>query len=426
MMKHLFSPRLIVSLGFGLAIAASGEEWTEYRGPHGDGKSNESIPASWPATGLKRLWHAETPTGFSSFSVADGKAFTIVSRTIDGAPISVCLALDANTGKEIWAAPTGVANFKGGGDSGAEGNTGGDGPRSTPSVSNNRVYVYSADMVLQCLDAETGKAVWKRDIVKEFGGKNIGWKSAQSPVIDGGLVFVAGGGDGQSMLAFNKNTGIAVWKTGNEALTHATPVVATILGVKQVIFFMQSGLVALDASTGKQLWKFAFPYRTSTACSPVVDGNLVFCTAGYGIGAAVCEVAKSGATFEAKELWRVRGDTPLGDLWSTPVCKDGYLYGMISFKNFGKGPLKCVELKTGNVKWEQPGFGVGNVVLAGNQLIALADDGQLALVDANPNTYKETARMKAITGKCWSTPAVSDNKLYVRSTKEGACFELGK
>ncbi len=281
-------------------------------------------------------------------------------------------------------------------------------------------------MILQCLDAESGKPVWKKDIIKEFGGKNIGWKSAQSPVIDGDLIYVAGGGAEQSMLAFNKNSGETVWKTGSESITHATPAVATILGVKQVIFFMQSGLVALDAANGKPLWKFAFPYRTSTACSPVVEGNLVFCTAGYGIGAAVCEVSKSGMGFEAKELWRVRGDTPLGDLWSTPVCKDGYLYGMISFKNFAKGPLKCVNLKSGDVKWEQAGFGAGNVVLAGNQLIALADDGQVAQIDPNPAAYKETGRMKAISGKCWSTPAVSGGKLYVRSTKEGACFDLGK
>ncbi len=425
-MKRLLIFQIVTTISLGMASGVFAEEWSEYRGPHGDGKSTESVPATWPATGLKRLWLEETPGGFSSFTVANGKAFTIVSRTIDGAPIAACVALDAKTGKELWAAPTGVAIFQGGGDSGAEGNKGGDGPRSTPSVSGNRVYVYSADMILQCLDAESGKPVWKKDIIKEFGGKNIGWKSAQSPVIDGDLIYVAGGGAEQSMLAFNKNSGETVWKTGSESITHATPAVATILGVKQVIFFMQSGLVALDAANGKPLWKFAFPYRTSTACSPVVEGNLVFCTAGYGIGAAVCEVSKSGMGFEAKELWRVRGDTPLGDLWSTPVCKDGYLYGMISFKNFAKGPLKCVELKSGDVKWEQAGFGAGNVVLAGNQLIALADDGQVAQIDPNPAAYKETGRMKAISGKCWSTPAVSGGKLYVRSTKEGACFDLGK
>jgi outer membrane protein assembly factor BamB len=114
----------------------------------------------------------------------------------------------------------------------------------------------------------------------------------------------------------------------------------------------------------------------------------------------------------------------VADLWSTPVCKDGYLYGMISFKKFGSGPLKCVDLKTGAVKWEQPGFGAGNVVLAGPNLIALSDDGQVVLVEANPSGYKEFARTRAVSGKCWSTPALSDGKLYVRSTKEGVCLDL--
>jgi outer membrane protein assembly factor BamB len=187
---------------------------------------------------------------------------------------------------------------------------------------------------------------------------------------------------------------------------------------------MQSGLVSLEAGSGKLLWKFAFPYRTATGCSPVVSGDIVFVTAGYGIGGAACQVKKTDSGFEASELWRVKGDNLVASLWSTPVCKDGYLYGMISFKKFGKGPLKCVDLKTGEVKWEQPGFGAGNVLLVGNNLIALADDGEVVLVEASPQGYKELARTKAIVGKCWSTPALSNGHLYVRSTKEAACLDL--
>ncbi|HVV72946.1 MAG TPA: PQQ-binding-like beta-propeller repeat protein, partial [Verrucomicrobiae bacterium] len=150
----------------------------------------------------------------------------------------------------------------------------------------------------------------------------------------------------------------------------------------------------------------------------------VFCTAGYGIGGAACRVSRTGAGFEAAELWRVKGDNQLASLWSTPVCKDGYLYGMISFKKVAKGPLKCVDLKTGEVKWEQPGFGAGNVILAGDNLVALADDGEVVVAKASPNGYKELARTKAVSGKCWSYPALSNGRLYVRSTKEAACFDL--
>jgi hypothetical protein len=400
------------------------EDWTQYRGNSGDGACAESVAAGWPSAGPKRLWTAQTPAGFSSLVIADGKAFTIISREMDGTLAEVCVALDAVTGKEIWAAVTGKAKYQGGGDSGADGNKGGDGPRSTPAVSGNRVYVYSAQMLLSCLDAGTGKAIWKTDVRQEFNGKNIGWESAMSPVVDGNQVYIAGGGPGQSMLALDKGTGAVVWKTGDDSMTHATPVVATIQGVKQVIFLMQSGLVSLEAGTGKPLWTFPFTYRTATGCSPVVSGDIVFCTAGYDVGGAACEITRSGGSFAAKELWRIKGNATAASLWSTPVCKDGYLYGMMTFKKFATGPLKCVELKTGTVKWEQPGFGAGNVVLAGNTLVALADDGQVTLVEATPLEYKELGRTKAIQGKCWSTPALSNGRLYVRSTKETACLDL--
>ena len=401
------------------------ENWSQYRGNAGDGSSTESSLHAWAADGPKRLWTARTPAGFSSFVVADGKAFTVIAREVEGSLAEVCIALDSQSGKELWATPTGAAKYRGGGDSGAEGNDGGDGPRSTPAVSGNRVYVYSAQLMLSCLDAQTGKLVWKKDIVQDFGGKNIGWESAMSPVIDGKLVYVAGGGSGQGMMAFEKETGAVAWKSGDEQMTHATPVVATIHDVRQVIFLMQSGLVSVEAASGKPLWRFPFTYRTATGCSPVVSGDIVFCTAGYEVGGAACQVGRDGDSFEAKELWRTKGNAAVASLWSTPVCKDGYLYGMISFKKFAKGPLKCVDLKTGAVKWEQPGFGAGNVVLAGNNLVALADDGEVVLVEANPDGYKELARAKAVNGKCWSTPALSNGRLYVRSTKESACLDLG-
>jgi outer membrane protein assembly factor BamB len=278
--------------------------------------------------------------------------------------------------------------------------------------------------VLTCLDASNGKTVWTKDIVKEFGGKNIGWSSAMSPVIAGDLVYVAGGGPDQCMLAFRKATGVVAWKAGTGTMTHATPMVAKIEGVEQAIFILQSGLVAVEAGTGKQLWTFAFPWRTATACSPVVAGNMVFVTASYDVGGAACEVTKQGMSFAAKEVWRDKGNSTTSSLWSTPVAQGGHLYGMISGKKYGNGPLKCVDLKTAQLKWEQPGFGTGNVILSGNTLIALSDDGRVTLVEATPAGYREKGTFKAVEGKCWSTPALSNGRLYVRSTREGACFDL--
>jgi len=151
----------------------------------------------------------------------------------------------------------------------------------------------------------------------------------------------------------------------------------------------------------------------------------VVCTAGYDIGGAACKVSRGSQGFTATELWRVKGNAAVASLWSTPVAKDGYLYGMISFKKFGTGPLKCVDTRTGDVKWEEAGFGAGQILLAGNCLVAVSDAGEVVLVDPSPTAYKELARFKAVEGKCWSSPALSEGKLYVRSTKEGACFDLG-
>ena len=407
-----------------LAMTLRAEPWPEYRGAAGDGVVKGKILTTWPAEGPKRLWTVPTPAGFSSFSVSDGRAFTLVTRSVDGTLSAVCLALDAGSGKELWATPIGVAKYPGGGDSGAQDNKGGDGPRSTPSVNAGRVYVYSADMVLSCLDAAGGKLLWKKDILADFGGKNIGWKSAMSPAVDGELVYVAGGGAGQAMLAFNQVSGANVWKSGDDAFTHASPLVATVHGVRQMIYMMQSGLVAVDSATGTALWRQAFPYRTSTACLPVLAGDIVFCTAGYDIGGGAYRIVKSGAEFTTQELWRAKGNKPVASLWSPPVYREGFLSGMLSFKQFGRGPLKCVDAKTGQVKWEQAGFGTGNVILAGDHLVALSDDGHVSLVKASPTGFKESARFKALSGKCWSTPAIADGRLYVRSTREGACFDL--
>ena len=123
-------------------------------------------------------------------------------------------------------------------------------------------------------------------------------------------------------------------------------------------------------------------------------------------------------------MWRKQND--LINHWSTPVYHEGHLYGMFSFKKYGKGPLQCVELKTGEVKWSKDGYGPGNVILAGKNLLALSDTGELAVVAADPSGYKELGRRKVISGKCWSTPVISDGKVYARSTKEAVCLKTGR
>ena len=418
----------VLPLTFGfllvLPLAASlATDWPQYRGPDQTGTSTEKVSLRWPAEGPKIVWKTETNLGFSSFAVSGGQAFTQVVRELDGAPREVCLALDAATGKELWFTDVGIGKYDQGGDTGAPDNRGGDGPRSTPTVNDGLVYVTTQDLVLHCLDQRTGKELWKKDLIRDHAGRNIGWKSAASAVIDGDLLFLGGGGPGQSLLALHKKSAEVVWKAHDEIITHSTPTVATILGQRQVIFFLKNGLLSVSAQDGQALWRFPFDFRVSTAMSPVVSGDIVYCSAGYDVGGGACRIKRDGDQFTAEKLYKIPGNREVPNHWSTPVCKDGHLYGMFSFKKFANGPLKCVELATGQVKWEQPGFGAGNVILVNDQILALTDYGELVVVERTPDAYKELARAKVLTGKCWSTPAFSDGRIYVRSTKEGACLE---
>lgn len=415
-------PSLVVcSLSLLTPALMSAGDWSQYRGD-GSGIVRDAI--RWTPSGLKQIWKVPSTGGFSSFVVGEGRAFTQVLREVEGASQEVLVALEASTGKELWSQVFRPANYgNAGGNDGTPDNKGGDGPRSTPTLFGKSVITLTSQLVLCAFDQTTGKQLWSRDLIAENAGRNISWQNAASPLLEGGLLYIAGGGSGQSLLAVNPVDGSVVWKAFDEKMTHATPVAATIHGQRQVIFFVQSGLLSVEPKTGKELWRYAFPFKVSTAASPVVDADIVYCSAGYGVGAGAVRVAKSGDAWTATEIYRVPGDKDLANHWSTPVVKDGHMYGMFQFKKYGVGPIKCVELATGTIKWAQDGFGPGHVVLAGNDVVALSDKGELVRMAANPAGYKEISRQKVLEGKCWTTPAVAGGRVFVRSTKEAACLE---
>ena len=410
----------LLSLLFLCSVSVA-EEWTQYRGNQGDGRTAESIKSlDWKATPPEARWKATTPLGFSSFSVAADRAFTMVAVDSGDEKVEACLALNANTGDRLWQVTLGKSDYgHDGGNAGARNNRGGDGPRSTPATDGQRVYVYDSHLVLTCLNAKSGDILWQHDVVKEYAGRNIKWLNATSPVLDGDVIYVSGGGVGMTFLAFDKNSGELKWQSGDETITHATPRVANLNGKKQVVFFVQSGLVGVDAANGKELWRCKFPFAVSTAASPVTSGDQVYCSAGYGVGAGLFQV---GDAKEAEELWFK--PNKLMNHWSTPLEYEGHLFGLFEFKKYGKAPLNCVDMATGEIKWSQRGFGPGNCILVGKTLIVLSDAGEVVLVEANPNKYVEIARAKVLTGKCWSTPAYSNGRLFVRSTEEAVCLDL--
>ena len=334
---------------------------------------------------------------------------------MSGSDREVCVALDSATGQPLWTAVIDTARYDAGGDSG-------DGPRSTPVYYRNRLYVLSSRLKLACLDAATGATVWNKDLTALYGGRVIPWQNSASPVIEEGRIFLNANGSPQTCLALSAEDGSLLWKATSYATTHATPVLATILGVRQVVFLTQYGLVALSPDQGRELWRYKFPYNTSTGASPVVYDDMVYCSAAYNVGAAVVRIGKAGEQFTVTELWRRPRE--LMNHWGTPVCHQGYLYGLYGNGAYYTAPLKCVEMATGNEMWSQPDFGLGGLILADGKLLVLSENGELVMVDTDPRAYTELARFQALEDKCWNIPVLSNGRLYARSIQEGACFEL--
>lgn len=414
---------LTTVLGLALAttaFSADSTDWGAFRGPTGNGLVAPVPNAKWS---LEQVWKTPTNLGFSSFAVAGGKVYTLITGESDGNTGEMILCLDEKTGKELWTKPLSVVpKYDGGGDSGTPDNKGGDGARSTPVVNDGKVYAIDSMLGVFCFDAATGKQLWKHDVMKDNAGVEIKWENAASPVIDGDVLLLAGGGKGQALIGLNKNTGKVVWKGEDDKMTHATPVLADILGVHQAIFFTQTGLVAVNPQKGSVLWRAAYPYKVSTAASPVVYEDIVYCSAGYGVGAGAFKISKKGSKLEATPIWR--RENQCFNHWSTPVVKDGYLYGMFSFKEYGKGPLACVDIRTGEDKWKEDGFGPGQVILAGDKIIATSDKGEIVVVQANPEKYTEVARKDVLDGKVWSYPILANGKIFARSTTEGVCLDV--
>jgi len=405
-----------ILLWAGLA-ALCGMDWPQYRGAAGNSESPELLLSTWPANGPRQVWRTGSLTnGFSAFAVSGDRAFTQIWREHQGQNTEFCVALEAATGRELWSIPVGTAYYPqtGAGED--------DGPRSTPSIQDGRVFVLTTYLSLLSLDAARGTILWSNNVLTAYGGKLIPWQNAASPTVDGDLVFVSSCATSASLMAFRAADGSVAWRAQNEKATHATPAVTTLHGVRQVIYATQTGYVALERNTGQFLWKYPYPFTTppSLAVSPVVHQDMVFCSAGYGAGAAVARIEFADGTFSAVELWK---NSSLQSAWMTPVCQDGFLYGLFSVAN-PNGPLKCLELATGRQLWSVNGFGAGGTILVGGNLLVLTEQGRLVMAAPSSQAYRELARYQAVTGKCWNHPVVAQGRLYARSTTDAVCLDL--
>lgn len=392
-------------------------EWSQIAGPSYDRKTAETVPASW-AGAPKRVWDFPAGGGFGTVVTGGTGAYLVIGE--GGREVAV--ALDRKTGKERWRAPMARMNYANGGDRGAPGNTGGDGPRVTPAYADGRVFVLDGKFVLWAFDAMSGSVLWKHDLVAQFGGRELHWGNAASPLVVGDRVYVAGGGNKQSFLAFAAASGDVIWKSGSDRQTYTTPILANIHGKEQILFMVERGVVSVDPADGKELWDYPFPYRTATAASPVVWGDIVNCSAGYGVGGGACRVKRTGEKWSVDEIWRSPGNRDTAAHWSTAVVVDGYLYGHYGHGEYGRAAFKCIDIRTGKVQWEQAGFGPGQTILAGGKLLVTSDAGRLVMIEPNKDRYQEIATAKPIDGKVWASLALSEGQVFMRSTTRAVCL----
>ncbi len=405
---------------FLITAPAGAADWPQYRGARHDGVSTDRIRTQWSVDAPAELWRIPCTNGLSSFAVAGGRAFTQIRRTDGSADKEFCVALDVRTGAELWSRALGPTAYDGG--VGSD-----DGPRSTPSVQSERVYVLSSHLVLHCLSAINGDVHWSKDLLSLYGGSGISWQNAASPLLENDLIFVNCNTASQSLFAFRTSDGSLLWRSQSAALTHSTPVAASIEGVPQIIFAARDRLVSLNRTNGLLLWSAAYPFNfdTSLAASPVVCSNLIFVSGNYSMGGFATRIALSGSSFVASPAWT---NLSLKAHWMTPVYYQGYLYGM--FGSVATSPLKCIDAQTGIQRWSVNGFGRGGTILVDNHLLALTEQGDLVVAEASPEAYTEISRLRvfpnydANLNKCWNVPAVCDGRIYARSTAEAICLDV--
>ena len=299
----------------------------------------------------------------------------------------------------------------------------GDGPRSTPLVDGSRVYTLGAAGHLHCLDLDKGKVLWSKDLQKEYPpAKPTFFGIGTSPIVEGDLLLLNVGGKGAGIVAFDKKTGQEAWKATDDATSYASPVAATVDGARVVIFFTREGLVMLDPVKGevraKMRWRSRQDASVNAATPLILDGQ-VFLSACYNTGAGLFKLRKESV----EEVWS--SDEVLSCHYTTSVRQGDFLFGCDGRQE--QGPrLRCIEWKTGKVRWTKDGFGCGSLLLADGNVIALTEEGDLVLVEAAADSYKEKARARVLSEPCRAQLALAEGKLYGRDNKKVICWNLKK
>ena len=391
------------------ALPVLAQEWPQFLGPTRDGRyTGTPLSVGWSESGPAVLWRREVGEGFAGPVVTDGRLL-LFHRVGDR---EVLEALDAETGRAIWRYDYETSYRD---DFGFD-----EGPRAVPVVAEGLVFTYGAQGQLHAVTVDGGEPVWQVDTRAEFGFRKGFFGAAGSPLVEGGHVIANIGGDDAGIVAFDALTGAVAWTATSDEASYSSAVAADFGGVRHAVFFTRNGLVGLDAATGEirfeQRWRSRLGASVNAATPLVVD-DLIFLTASYGTGAAVFRV--EGTALE--RLWS--SDEVLSSHYASSIYHDGYLYGFHGRQEYGPS-FRAVELRSGEVAWTVEGFRAGTVTLAGDQLVIIRETGELMMVAASPQAFTPLAQAEILPPVVRAYPALADGRLYVRNEDTLVCLDL--
>jgi outer membrane protein assembly factor BamB len=411
--------KVLESASFPEPIDAGGAEadWPQWRGPRRDGISL--------AAGLRTDWNPVPPVlwtrpfggGYSSCAIAGGLLYTMDKKDKEEG----IHCLDAQTGKSLWSYRYSVDyKFR----SKAEG------PRSTPTVVDGLVYTLGATGVLLCLEAVSRDnephILWRHDLVAEYQANLYHWGLACCPLVEGNLVIVQAGGKDASILAFDRKTGSLMWKVLSDPAGYSSPMAATVAGVRQIIALTGNRLVGLRPTDGSLLWQYAWTTFGGTNCAtPIVTGNYVFISAEYRMGCALIHiVSDKDGSLRAAPVY-VKANKVLHNYRSSCVLHRGHLYGF-DVPSIRAGVFKCVNVRTGAEAWSVRKPATGSLLLSGDRLFILTEDGELIIARADPEKFKQETSIPGILSgyDCYASPALAGGKLYLRDHHQIVCVDL--
>jgi outer membrane protein assembly factor BamB len=414
MMKHNRLLTILLALTLTAIITGapaptnSSLDWPQWRGLERNGHSKDTgLLKQWPSSGPQQLWSiSNLGEGYGSIAA---KGDRIYVQGTNGSSSAV-FCLNRADGKTVWSASLGPKLNEGRGN----------GPRSTPTVDGEYVYVLTENGDLACLRAQNGAPVWRKNILREYGGDNPRWLISESPLVDGARLIVTPGGNGAGLVALDKLTGKEIWKTKelNDEAGYSAAIVADIGGVRTIMNFTSNAAVGVRASDGKLMWSHRSPANGTANCTtPVFADNKVFFTSAYGTGGALLGLNAQNGEVKAQELYFTKD---MQNHHGGVVLVNGYLYG------FSNAILTCIEFATGKKMWQNRSVGKGSLTYADGMLFLFSENNVVGLAEANPNAYVEKGRFQVPDQgwPSWAHPVVVGGKLYIRNQESLTAYDV--